>query len=395
MTVTPVSGAEVQQWTDTGLEDMSMSDAVMPRIRIVGKEGMWSDNLTDTKIPNLYFISLGLVKQRVLFHPNVEEGDAPMCKSSDFNTGYPNAEPKNDKSFPWQLSGFSTTDYPADPTGQHGPLPCNGCALKDWDSHPVNKTPYCAEQWTMPIYYDSSLQPGVLDPNVAWEIEKAEWVPAIMTLQKSSLKPIKSYLSSFKASNKPPFLNVCKGTLKVLQRGDVLYSIPAFTKGPESPRERWNEFAVQFGEMRTFLIRPPIRDDEEPDGVTVATDNAWGGQAEAPAQPVVAQPAPAQPQTAPVQPTQPVAAQPQPVAPQPVAAQPQPVTPQPQPVAPQPQSVVQPTQPVAAQPQPVQPAAQPQPVAPQPVAAQPEPAAAPVEQPTPAPAQPSGQALPF
>ena len=371
MTVSPVQSDEVEQWGDTGLEDMNMSDAVMPRIKILGKEGLWTDNLTDSRASSLYFISLGLVKQRVLFHPRVEEGDVPMCKSSDFKLGYPNPETKKDKPFPWAAAGLAPADFPADETGQQGPIGCDGCQLKDWGSHPTGGTPYCAEQWTMPIYFDSSGQPALNDPEIAWDSNLAEWMPAILTLQKSSLKAIKAYLSSFKASNKPPFLNVCKGTLKVIQRGEVMYSVPAFNKGPESPRERWNEFAQQFGEMKTFLTRPPIREDDEAAPADTPTDNTWN-------QPVAEQAAPE-----PVQPFQPeVPAPPAPPPAQPVtpaAPAPPPAAPAPPPAAPAPP----PAQPVTPTPAP-------------PAAPAPEPAPEPTPQSTPvAPPAPAGQGLPF
>lgn len=277
-------GGEIEQWQDTGLEDFGTTDAVIPRIKIVQDQGMWEDNLTHTKIPNLYFIVLGLVKQRVLFHPNVGDNDVPMCKSSDFSSGYPNPDAPREKSFPWDKSGFDPNDFqPIDAAGKQRVLPCASCQLKEWGSHPTLSSPYCAEQWTMPIYYDASGQEGVLDPNVAWDPARAEWTPAIITMQKSSLKPIRSYLSSFKAGNKPPFLSVCRGTLKVQQKGTVTYSIPSFTKGPESPRERWNEFAKSYGEMRQFLLRPPLREEDVPDA---PADNTWQGQPaqQAPAQ---------------------------------------------------------------------------------------------------------------
>lgn len=390
MTVEQVNptGAEVQQWQDTGLEDMSISDAVIPRIKIIGKEGMWADNLTDTHFPILYFISLGLVRQRVLFHPNVEDGDAPMCKSTDFNTGYPNPEPKNDKHFPWQLSGFNPADFPADASGQMGPLPCSGCQLKEWGSHPTSQSPYCAEQWTMPIYYDSSGQAATTDPSQGFQFEQAEWTPAILTLQKSSLKPIRSYLSSFKAGNKPPFLNICKGTLKIGQRGQVVYSVPTFTKGPESPRDRWEEFSTQYGEMRSFLTRPPVREDDEidPTASSGPTDNSWGQQ-QAPVQQAPAPAQPVQPETpvqqAPIQPQAPVQQAPAPAQPQAPAQDPwtgQPVATQQQAPAPvQPQAPVAPAQPV----QPQAPAAPAQPAA--------EAPAQPAQQSAP----PAGQELPF
>ena len=31
------------------------------------------------------------------------------------------------------------------------PLPCDSCALKEWDTHPKGGKPWCAEQITFPI----------------------------------------------------------------------------------------------------------------------------------------------------------------------------------------------------------------------------------------------------
>ena len=399
MTQVPVAhqGGEVQQWAGydgaTGLEDMTTTDQVIPRIKIVHDKGYWEDNLTQTPMSTLYFIALGLVKQRVLFHPNVEDNDVPMCKSSDFVTGFPNPEAPKEKSFPWPLAGFDPNDFaPIDSEGVQRALPCAGCHLKDWGSHPTSTTPYCAEQWTLPIFFDAANQ-----PEGAFDIAAAEWTPAILTLQKSSIKPIKSYLSSFKGANKPPFLNICKGTLKLGTRGQVTYSTPNFTKGPESPRERWNEFAESYVEMKAYLQRPPVRDEDGAD-TAAPSDNSYAG----PAQPVAQQPVvQQQPQvvqgTVEPQPAQPVAQQPvpaqdpwtgEPVA-QPAAAAPaQPVA-QPAPVQPvQPVAPVQPVQPVA------QPVAQseptPAPAQPEPVAAAPAQSVAQPEAP-----KPAGTALPF
>jgi hypothetical protein len=298
VTVQPTGApGAVEQWSDTGLEDFGVADAVLPRIKIEQKEALWSENLGNQKFEVLRFIPLGLVKQRVLFHHNVEDNDVPMCKSSDFELGYPNPNAPAQKSFPWQLAGFDPNDFPPDANGDRR-LPCANCHLKDWGTSPINEQPYCSEQWTLPIYFD-------VEMNNSWQ-------PAILTLQKSSIKPIRSYFTPYSSSNQPPFIHIAQGTLKMNHRGQVDYSVPTFIKEGDSPRDRWQEFNEQFKEMRTFLRRPPVRDtDAQPElsaNVNVAPAVAQ------PAQPVqqtasedpwatTAQPADlpaAQPQQAPV-----------------------------------------------------------------------------------------------
>jgi hypothetical protein len=327
------------QFANTGLEDFNTSDAVMPRIKIQHDEGVWVDTLSGAKYETLRFIALGLVKQRVLFHHIVENDDVPMCKSSNFNIGYPNPDAPNNKSFPWQLAGFDPKDFPPDLEG-NVKLPCDGCQLKEWGSSPVGDNPYCSEQWTLPIYYDASGDGS------------DDWAPAILTLQKSSIKPIRTYFTSFAQSNKPPFLAVGEGKLRVNTRGSVKYSVPSFTKVGESPRDRWLEFSEQFADMKNFLTRPPVRETDGDAAPAQSQDNTYTG-------PTQQAPAPAsEPQTAP-----PVAAQPaqDPWTGQPVQGQ-----------------VVE-QQPVAQTPPPAAPAAPPAP------AAAPAPAAPPA----------AGQELPF
>jgi hypothetical protein len=393
-------GGVVQQWSgDTGLEDFGVSDAVLPRIRIEQKEGVWSENLGNQRFQVLRFIPLGLVKQRVLFHHKVEDGDVPMCKSSDFEIGYPNPQAKQGKTFPWELSGFDPNNFPPNAAG-FTRLPCETCQLKEWGTNPATDSPYCAEQWTLPIYFDVAMD--------------NTWQPAILTLQKSSIKPIRSYYTSYATSNQPPFIHIAQGSLQVMTRGQNQYSVPRFVKEGESPRERWAEFAEQFKDMRTFLRRPPYREDEV-DGQPAPSDNVNRPPEQVVIQQPVVQQAPPQPvqsgdpwvTTATPQdlpPAQPAAVQqPQVVQPQaPAAAAPAPVQQQP-PVptqAPPPQQVQQPApvqqQPVA--PQTVQQASvqqQPVPVQPQAVPPPPPAASAPETQ---APAQaapPAGEELPF
>lgn len=263
------------QFANTGLEDMSTSDLVLPRIKIVQTEGMWQDNLSQIKRPVLRFIPLGLVKQRVLFHHNVEDNDVPMCKSSDFENGFPNPDAPRQKSFPWEIAGLNPADFPADAEGNQK-VPCAGCKLKDWGSSPIGDTPYCSEQWTLPIYFDTS------DEGIG------EWAPAILTLQKSSIKPIRTFFTQFAQSNKPPFEAIAQGTLRVQQRGQVTYSIPTFTRESESPRERWLEFYEQYQDMRNFLTRPPLKEAGDVDPgpsnnvnqgpAQAAPQDPWAGQ---------------------------------------------------------------------------------------------------------------------
>ena len=315
----PATQADMQ-YANTGLEDFDQSDAVLPRIKIIQAEGQWEENLGGQRYTTLRFIPLGLVKQRVLFHHIVDNGDVPMCKSSDFNIGYPNPDAPEKKSFPWEISGFRKEDFPPDAEGNIK-LPCTGCQLKEWGSTPGGDTPYCSEQWTLPIYYDTT--------------GNDDWAPAIMTLQKSNIKPIRSYLTSFATSGIPSFTKIARGTLRTQQRGQVIYSVSAFSQEGESPRDRWPEFSSQYGDMKKFLQRPPVREADSP----VPTDNTAQAPVQQPVQqdpwqpqqqPQQQQPAPPV-QQQPVQPAPPVQQQPvQPVA----APVQQPVQPTPQQTAP-------------------------------------------------------------
>ena len=251
MTVDTTAGGELAGYDAGayGLEDFDTTDAIIPRLSIAHESGQWKDNLTGQTYPALDMIMLGLVKQRVLFHNVVEDNDVPMCKSSNFTQGYVNTEAPPKKSFPWEKSGFNPADYPADSNGSVV-LPCEGCALKDWGSHPNGNTPYCTEQYTIPIYFS--------------EPDAHAWAPAIMTLQRSSVKPIRSYFTKFKRSQQPAFTAVCQATLDVNTRGTVTYSVPAFRHLGESDRNQWGQWAKDFIQMRQYLQQAPVVDIDAP-----------------------------------------------------------------------------------------------------------------------------------
>lgn len=238
---------------ETGLEDFDMEDAVIPRLSIVHTEGEFKDSLSNEQFQTVKVIILGLVKQRVLWHPTVDDGDWPMCRSANHETGIPNLsddQPK-EKRFPWKDSGFDQADYPADEDGLVR-LPCNGCQLKEWGSHPDGKRPYCAEQFTLPVLYDPR--------------EDDNWVPAIMTFQKTGLKPLKSYLTSFARSRNAAFQAVTEIGLDLNKRGQTVYSIPFFKRVGDTDELNWREYSTNFRTMKDFLTADPGSREETETG---------------------------------------------------------------------------------------------------------------------------------
>lgn len=242
---------------ETGLEEFTLEDAVVPRVTIVHKEGQFKDSLSGEQFPSIKAILLGLVKQRILWHNKMDDGgnDAPMCKSPDHDWGFPNLDEdiKKEKRFPWDKSGFRPEDYPPNEAGIVQ-LPCEGCKLKDWGSHPDGTKPYCAEQFSIPLMYDPE---GEGDP------EDSQFVPAIISFSKSSLKPLKAYLTSFARSKKPAYGAVTELGLNLQQRGTNEYSVPTFRKVGETNTDNWREFAANLKTLRKFLQKHPTGEDEE------------------------------------------------------------------------------------------------------------------------------------
>jgi hypothetical protein len=245
---------------DTGLEQFGIEDAVIPRISIDHKQQEWKDSLTNEQFPFIKTIILGLQKQRVLFHHVVDDGDMPMCKSANFGTGFPNLDEdvKKDKRFPWDKSGFAPNDYKPDKDGLVR-LPCEGCQLKEWGSHPDGKKPYCAEQFTLPILYDPR--------------DDGDWVPAIVTFQKTSLKPLKAYLSSFARSRNAAFQAITEMSLTPEKRGNNEYAVPKFKRIGDTDEENWREYSANFRAMRDFLVADPGSRDEDGPGIEAPSDN--------------------------------------------------------------------------------------------------------------------------
>lgn len=312
MTVAPHEGSAVAAYTGPGtgiegLEDVEASDVVLPRLQIDHKQALFRDNLSKQEYEELDLIILGLVKQRIMWADDTEDKDKPLCKSPDHTHGFPNVSPDTprDKQFPWDKSNFNAADFPPNsPTSLNGlvTLPCEACVLKEWDRNGW-KVPPCTEQHTYAVLYLSNPE----DP-----VEDARWTAALLTFQRTGIKPSKQYISSFVQAGQAMFTVRTKITLTPARRGTVDYAVPMFRKGSSTDKDFWPNYGEQFRNIRELVRQPPRSQDDDEDFVPKTSSN----ENVAP-NPAAATPAPAAAPTAPVAPSQPpVAAAPsQPAAP--------------------------------------------------------------------------------
>jgi hypothetical protein len=249
-----------------GLEDVDASDLSMPRINIMHTETKWEDSLSGEQFTELDVILLGLIKQRVLWPSEVgEDSEAPLCRSYNYTLGNPgekfSVRESRDPQSPLDASGFSAVDI------QRGQLSCAECNLKDWGSHPSRDVPWCVEQYVFAVM--------MTDPG------EPIGTPAMLTLQRSAIKPARAYITSFVRAKKPLF--VARTTLKLdgRQRGSVRYAVPKFVKGEATDADFHMQYAEFFRQVKDFVTAPRTQDDAET-GVTVSA----GVQAQQPVQPV-------------------------------------------------------------------------------------------------------------
>lgn len=300
--MTQQPGTDVAQYGNNGavvgLEGVDASDVILPRLSIVHAEGQFEENLAKVRFSELDCILLGLVKQRVFWHSQTDDGDKPLCKSPDHTTGFPNLSEDipAKKRFPWDRSNFDPADFPPGPNGQVA-LPCASCIFKEWDQGDWDAPP-CAEQHTYPLLY-----------NATPEEDFPTWQPAILTFQKTGIKPSRAYLSGFVQQRKPLFTARTRIKLNVLKRGTVDYSVPEFSKSGATDDSMWPEYGEQYLQIAAFLRQPPRTDEEE---VPATADNT---NTPAPTAPAASSPtaAPAPAQAAQATPP-PATAPPQPVA---------------------------------------------------------------------------------
>ena len=244
MTVVPTTGGvPAIPEEDYGLEDFDTStDAVMPRLTINHPEAKFVDNLSGQEFDSLEVILLGLVKGRILWDSEVEEGDTPLCKSLNFNEGRPDED-----RFPWKQSGFDKNALVVPAGTSELLLPCSACGLKEWGSAPNGKTPWCSEQHTFPLLM---------------KVGDGGWAPALFTTQRTGIKPSKTYLTSFARTKTPLYTVTTKLSLQAQKRGTVNYAVPIFVQGEPTEQSEWPYYAQQYRQIRDFLHTPPVRDED-------------------------------------------------------------------------------------------------------------------------------------
>lgn len=320
-----------------GLEDVGASDLVLPRLQIDHDNNVFVNSLTKETFPALTVVILGLVKQRIMWPDDIEDGDKPMCKSPDAIHGFPrfgDNVPKS-KSFPWDESNYTTANLEvvelepgednSHPEGWssngYGTIKCDACVFAKWGKNADGKNtpPPCSEQHTYPLHYMVQHEDGSVD-----------WIPALFTVQRSAIKNSRSYINSFAQARKPMFTVYTGLTLRHESRGKVKYSVPEFKQMSPTDRDMWGEYGNNMRQIRTFVRSAPRRQDD--DGAQPPVSNNENKPPAATAEPPAAEP------TAPTAPPAPPAAEepPTPPAPTAPASPPSPPKPPSPPVSPQP-----------------------------------------------------------
>jgi hypothetical protein len=231
-----------------GLEDYNpTTDSAMPMLRIKHDTGQFIDGLSGEAInksgEDIEVILLGLIKQRVLWDAEVKDDAKPLCKSYNFTEGHPDVD-----TFPVKASGFDRDLIESGAT-----LPCESCKLKEWGSHPNRDTPWCSEQHTfallVPVGHDE-------------DGEVAGWAPALLTVQRSAIKPSKQYLTAFAKSKQPLYTVRTKIGLDQRRRGTVDFAVPKFVRHTATDEADWPDYATAYRAIREFVhrVRSPRRD---------------------------------------------------------------------------------------------------------------------------------------
>lgn len=301
MTVDTTGGSAVEPWNseefgDVGLEDVGVGDVVIPRLSIVHDEAVFKNNLTGETHDTLTVVLLGLVKQRIFWADDIDEGDKPLCKSPDFAHGFPQmrTDIPADKQFPWAESNFDPANFPAEKgINGHVTLPCDSCVFAQWgkDSAGKNTPPPCNEQHTYPLLIVG---------------EDGETQPALLTVQKTGIKPSRTYISGFASSKTPFFTQYTQLSLDLQKRGSVKFSVPQFRRAGGTDRAWWAEYADQFRSIRSFIREAPRPAEGTEDAEPAPSNN----ENTAPAAPPTPPKAPAAPPKAPTPPSPPKVAAP-------------------------------------------------------------------------------------
>lgn len=269
MTLPAIPGqtGDLTQWEgDTGLEDFDASDASIPRLTIDHINATFKDSQTDREFPELTVKMLGLVKQRLMWRGEPKDGNdvvPPLCKSTDFKHGFPNMDEKAaaDDKFPWEASNYQPTDLQPVVGTNLLALSCESCAFKEWGTHPKSTSPWCSEEWVIPLLY--------------WDGQ--DWNPAIFSIKRSGLKATKRYFTSFQTKRQPLFTKTTKLSLDKQRRGTVQYCTPVYSAGDMTDSAEWQTMAEDFRSMREFLTAFP-QDRSEDAGPVVMPERISGNE---------------------------------------------------------------------------------------------------------------------
>lgn len=256
MTVaTTPSGGELDSWGGEdfgglGMEDIGAGELTIPRIEILHAEGRFRDRNSKVEYDVLRAAILGVVKGRIMWAKEVDDGDRPQCRSNNFEVGFPQmrVDIPADKQFPWGKSNFNPGDYPPQADGLIH-LPCASCKFKEWDVN-GQKKPLCSELYMLPMMYEGP---------------DGELSPGILTVKSSAVKTLKAYITPFKGQGRPMFTVMTEIGLQLSSRGSVKYSVPTFKRCETTERTQWAGFAEQYRSIRDFLQRDP-RPQEDKDG---------------------------------------------------------------------------------------------------------------------------------
>lgn len=249
MTVAPYTAPG--DWSDlgsVGLEDVGTTDISMPRIQINHDTATFKDSSTGEDLGNsLTAVFLGMVRQRIMWDSQVDDGDKPQCKSPDFVHGYP--QMRTDipvrKQFPWDRSNFNKADQPVNEEGFIA-LPCDSCIFTQWGKD--REKPPCSEQFTFPLLYLAS--DGI-------------YKPGLFSVQRSGIKPAKTYVGAFMTAKQPMLTVHTEVSLRPETRGRNVYAVPVFRKGEATDHSQWATWGNSYREVRDWLQQPPTRRDEE------------------------------------------------------------------------------------------------------------------------------------
>lgn len=246
MSLVPASSQTLATVTEaTGLEDVDQSDLKVPRLSIDGKRVCFVDDNSGREYPELIGVALGLIKQRVLWeHPMPETASSPLCKSFDHKSGRPGER------FPWAASGFDEVAAQGCTDADGIALPCESCALQEWESHPDpgRKVPWCAEQYVIPFMVPAG---------------EGGSFAALLTFQRSGLKAAKAFVGAFASAHRPLFTVATKITLEGKVRGQVHYAEPRFTELRATKEESWDELGERYRNIATFLRTVPAAQERE------------------------------------------------------------------------------------------------------------------------------------